>query len=293
MKWRGLPIVAFDTETTGLMPFGGDRMIEFAAVVLRTDDEGRVTSQEDHSFLINPQMPIPRVATQITGITDADVAGAPAFAAVADEIRVLLDGAITIAHNYPFDLAFITTEFGRMDQPPPVPLAEIDTVDLSMKVFPDARSHKLEDVCKRLSVVLDGAHRATNDAAACGRSFIEMYRRTVVADDLQEMLDWASAIGRPPTGSPFGPDEIGAVVFNEGPHTGEPVAKHPIHLAWMEKARSRGPHGWQFRYSENARRWIRRWLNVRGSGRAKQNPKSFRNEDWVLDSCIADKRADL
>ncbi len=291
MRWKHLPIVAFDTETTGLSPFAGDRMIEFAAVVLRTDDDGRVVSQEDHAFLINPQMPIPRTASQITGITDADVANKPTFAEVADDIRRLLTGAVTVAHNYPFDLAFLTKEFERLGQVWPEPLAEIDTVDLSMRTYPDQRGHKLEDVCKRLGVTLDGAHRATNDAAACGRSFVEMARRRDIEDDLQAMLDWAAAIGQPPDNGPLGPADDGRVVFLEGPHQGDPVGHHPLHLAWIEKARVRGAGGWRWRFPESTRRWVRRWLDVRGSGRARQNPKSFRAEDWVLDSCIADARA--
>jgi hypothetical protein len=55
----------------------------------------------------------------------------------------------------------------------------------------------------------------------------------------------------------------------------------------MEKARVHGPHGWTWRFPDSTRRWIRRWLEVRGAGRARGNPKSFRAEDWVLDSCIA------
>jgi len=293
MQWKHLPIVAFDTETTGLSPFGEDRIIEFAAVVLRTDEAGHVVSQEDHAFLIDPQIPVPRIVTQLTGISDSDVQGKPTFAEHADAIRALLAGAITVAHNYPFDLAFLSESYKRLGQAFPVPLAEIDTVDLSMRSFPDARSHKLEDLCKRLDVSLVGAHRATNDAASCGRSFTELVRRNDVPNDLQEMLTWANAIGMPPEDAPFSADEQGRLVFLDGDHRGELVAEHPIHLAWMEKARVPGPNGWSWRFSASTRHWIRRWLDVRSSGRAQQNPKSFRAADWVIDSCIADPRREV
>jgi DNA polymerase III epsilon subunit-like protein len=284
--------VAFDTETTGLEPFGGDRVIEFAAVVLHLSPEGKVIDREDHSYLVNPQVPIPRKVTEITGISDSDVAGRPTFAEIAPTVRDLLANAITVAHNYPFDLAFLTQEFLRTGSWWPEPLAEIDTVDLSMREFPDARAHKLSDVCERLAIRLDGAHRATNDAAACGIAFATLAERRQLPDDLQAMLDWAGAIGRPPDeGSPIGADpQSGRAVFLEGPHVGRPVADHPLHLAWLEKARVRDRGGWEWRCSEPVRRWIRRWLDVRGSGRATQNPKSFRAEDWVLDSCIAAER---
>lgn len=290
MNWKSRPIVAFDTETTGLEPFGGDRVIEFAAVELRLGDDGRVVERTDHSWLIDPGIPIPRKVTEITGISDADVAGKPSFAEVAHEIQDLLADAVTVAHNYPFDLAFLTVELQRLGSRWPDPLAEVDTVDLSMICFPDARGHKLSDLCSRLDVVLDGAHRATNDAAATGLCFASLARRHDVGDDLQAMLDWANAIGRPPEDGPFVADPDLGVVFAEGPHAGMPVGHHPLHLQWITKARVRRDGAWRWRHPESARRWARRWLEVRAAGRARQGPKPFHDQDWVLDSCIALER---
>jgi DNA polymerase-3 subunit epsilon len=287
MRWKHLPVVAFDTETTGLQPFGGDRVIEIAAVKLMIAPDGRVADVTTHQWLVNPQMPIPRMATEISGISDADVAGKPLFEEIAADVHALLGGAVTVAHNYPFDMAFLTQEFLRVGKHWPEPLAEVDTVDLSHRMFADARGHKLADVCQRLGIVLDGAHRAGNDARACGECFVEMVRRSDVSDELQAMLDWAFAIGRPPEEGPFGVDNNGRVVFREGPHTGDKVSDHPIHLAWIDKARAKGPQGWSWKYPDGARRWAKRWLDVRGSGRARGNPKSFHASDWVLDSCIA------
>ena len=142
------------------------------------------------------------------------------------------------------------------------------------------------DLADRLRVTLDRAHRATDDAAACGMCFIQLAQQNDVADELDAMLDWANAIGRPPESGPIGPNEVGQVVFLEGELEGEPVAQHPIHLAWMEKARVRRNGSWQWRYSDAVRAWARRWLQVRGAGRASQNPKSFNSQDWVLDPCI-------
>jgi DNA polymerase-3 subunit epsilon len=293
MKWKSLPIVAFDTETTGLEPFGGDRVMEFAAVVLRLGPDGRVAEREDRSFLVNPERPIPRKVTEITGITEADVAGAPRFADVAHDIHAMFRDAITVAHNYPFDMGFLSAEFERVGLHWPEPLAEIDTVDLSMRLFPDARSHKLSDLSDRLDVRLERAHRATDDAAACGYSLVELTRRhgNGLEDDLQSLLEWAQAIGRPPEDGPFRVDEHGRVVFGEGPHDGKPVSQHPIHLAWMNKARVRLGGRWQWRYPDSVRGWSQRWLEVRGAGRARQSAKSFHPQDWVIDSCLARPRA--
>ena len=295
MRWKHLKIVAFDTETTGLEPFNGDRVIEFAAVELHLGEDGRVSERIDHSWLINPERDIPRKVTEITGISGNDVVDAPRFVDVASSIRDLLADAVTVAHNFPFDLAFLSSEFdevraqtGEATMRWPEPIAEVDTVDLSMRCFPDARSHRLSDLSERLEVQLERAHRATDDAAACGLAFIELVRRHDVEDDLQQMLDWAQAIGRPPESGPIGADEVGQVVFlEEGQLQGEPASQHPIRLAWMDKARVRRNGGWQWRYSEPVRRWVRRWLKVRGAGRSRQNPKSFHSQDWVLDPCIA------
>lgn len=290
MRWKHLRLVAFDSETTGLQPFGGDRMIEFAAVALELGPDGRVVGRTDKSWLIDPGVPIPREVTALTGLKDSDLKGKPAFADVAEEIRALFADAITVAHNYSFDLGFLRAESQRIGMRWPEPLAEIDTVDLSMRLFPDAKSHKLDALCERLDVRLDQHHRATDDAAACGTCFAELVRRHEVADDLQEMLTWAGAIGRPPDDGPIGLDHEGRVVFGEGPHAGQPVGDHPVHLAWIEQARERVDGAWRFRYPESVRSWARRWLEARGSGRARQTAKGFHPGDWVIDSCVAEDR---
>ena len=177
MKWKHLPVVAFDTETTGLEPFGGDRIIEIAAVRFELDADGRVANRRDWSTLVNPERDIPRKVTEITGIRPEQVASARTFVEVADELRELLANSVTVAHNYPFDLAFLTTEFDRCGMHWPEPLAEVDTVDLSLRTYKDAKSHRLADLAERLGIELERAHRATDDAAACGLSFLELVRR--------------------------------------------------------------------------------------------------------------------
>lgn len=289
MQWKHLPIVAFDTETTGLQPFAGDRIIEFAAVTLSFNDEGSIEVVSSDSWLIDPQIPIPKKVTEITGINDSDVAGKPRFHEVAPKIFDLLSNAIAVAHNFPFDMAFLTKELKDADLHWPEPIAEVDTLDVSMRATPDARSHKLGDVCKRLDIELREAHRATDDAEACGRVFLELAKRAAIPDDLQRMLQWAGAIGKPPEGCPIGADSEGRLVFLEGEHQGEAVGAHPLHLAWMLKAKSRDSQGWNYRFNQATRDWIARWLAVRGAGRHRPNPKSHRPDDWVLDSCIGQK----
>jgi DNA polymerase III subunit epsilon len=289
MRWTSQPIVAFDTETTGLQPFAGDRVIEFGAVVIHVGPDGRVAGVEPYSWLVDPQIPIPKKVVEITGIQDSDVAGRPPFSAIASEVVALLRDRVTVAHNFPFDMAFLSAELRRVGLDWPEPLAEIDTVDVSMRAFPGARSHRLGDLCKRLDISLVEAHRATNDAEACGRAFVELARQAELPDDLDALVAWAGGVGRPPPEGPFGLDEAGRLVFLEGKHRGEPVREHPLHLMWMQKALTRNPDGWAPTHPEPVREWIRRFLAVRGAGRHRPSPKSFRADDWALDSCIADR----
>jgi DNA polymerase III epsilon subunit family exonuclease len=287
VRFKHLPIVAFDTETTGLNPFDGDRVIEVGIVTLTLDERGEVVDRQDYSQFVNPGIPIPRKVTEITGIRDSDVLDAPTFADIAFDVHERLGAGIAVAHNFPFDLAFLAQELRLSGLGWPYPIAEVDTVDLSMKVFPDAGSHKLGDLAKRCDVPLENAHRATDDAAACGLALAHLMRRRDLEDDLQALLDWAEAIGRPPADGTFADGERGGFVFADGPHAGRSIEEHPLHLGWMLKARVKGPNGWQYRYTDATRRWVRRWLDVRGSGRAKGGVKPVHPDAWQLDSCIA------
>lgn len=296
MQWKNKAIVAFDTETTGLQPHVDDRIIEFAAVEFHVDERLQVTQRVDHSWLIHPDRAIPPKVTEITGIRNSDVEGKPRFSEVAVQIYTLLNDAITVAHNYPFDLSFLLMEFhalGESGPTMPLPLAEIDTYDLSLKTFPDARGHRLEDLARTLHVQMGRAHRATDDAAATGQCLIELLRRgSNLNDDLLALQEWAGAVGRPPKGSPIGVGEQNVLTFLDGPHAGTPIAQQQVHLHWMLKARVKADHGWTWRFPESLRNWITRWLTFRGSfrglGKARQAPRSAHPQDWTIDPCIAD-----
>lgn len=288
MSWTELPVVAFDTETTGLNPWTGDRIIEFAAVRFRLDPGGSVREDavERIHFLFNPGIPIPREVRDLTGIQDADVAKAPPFAEQAKAVRAILEGAVTVAHNYAFDHSVLMAEFDRLGLTWPSPRAEIDTLDVCRRHQPEGGSLKLGELAARLGVRLDGAHRAVNDAEACGRVFLVLARRHDAPPELEGLLEWADAIGHPPPGGPIRLLPDGRVVFAEPPLEGEEVEHHPDHLAWMILARARRAGAWQMRYPDSVRAWAARWLRVRAAGRAIQGGRHFGADDWALDSCV-------
>ena len=281
--WTQHRLVAFDTETTGLRPFDGDRIMEFAAVELRVGGDGRVAKVERHQFFIQPGIPIPREVTLKTGITDAHVADAPGFDEKADEVRQLLEGAIVVAHNLPFDMAFLRAELGRLSMHWPRTVAEIDTLVVSQLRLSHLKAHKLEDVAREMAVPLDQAHRAVNDAEACGRCFVEMTRRLAAPDDLAGLLDWSDGVGPPPATGHLEVGERGVPEFLVGPHAGRTVEEAPDHLQWMTLALERTGDAWRPRFPEELRTWAKRWLRVRAAGRAPSGEKSPGPTEWGLD----------
>ncbi len=284
MSWKKLPLVAFDTETTGLQAHNGDRVIEFAAVEFTLDETGRIENVTRREKLFNPGIPIPREVVKLTGICDEDVADAPQFKTHAKEIWSLLHERIIVAHNLPFDRGFLCMEFRKLGLDWPAPIAEIDTYDLSVRFFKESRGHKLSDVSSRLGVILEGAHRASNDAEASGRVFLKIADQLNAPSELAEMLDWADALGQPPQNDVIVLNENSLPVFTEAPLEGKSIEDHPVHLQWMEIALVRADGAWQPRYSAELRDWISRFLRIRTSGRARQNPKSFSPADWTIDS---------
>ncbi|NOY24328.1 MAG: 3'-5' exonuclease [Oligoflexia bacterium] len=283
MRWTDCRIVAFDTETTGLWPFDGDRIIEFGAVELQVGPDLRVVDAQRHDFLINPGIPIPRQSSKISGITDDKVADAPAFQERADTVRKLLSDAIVVAHNLPFDLAFVRRELEEAGKTWPATRAEVDTLPLSQRLLSHMRQHKLGMVCKELGVPLVDAHRASNDAEACGRAFVELARRHHAPEDLDDMVRWADAINPPPATGHLRLGDHGAPIFLDGPYKGQTVEAHPDYLQWMTMAIVRHGQGWQARYPEALREWASRWLRARAAGRIQASARGGNASDWSLD----------
>jgi DNA polymerase-3 subunit epsilon len=146
-----------DVETTGLVP-GTDRVVEVA--VVRTDAHGAVV--DEWSTLVDPGGD--PGASDIHGITLADLHGAATFAEVAPELARRLDGRILVAHNLPFDAAFLAAE-----QRPSLRGATggLCTLQLSRAVLGrPAGGWSLGALCTEVGVPLDDAHRALADARA-------------------------------------------------------------------------------------------------------------------------------
>lgn len=153
--------VAFDIETTGLSA-GRDRITEIGAVLF---SGGEV--KERFQTFVNPGMPIPAEITRLTGITDRDVFDAPEEGKALRDFITFVGERPLAAHNAEFDMGFMTA-CARREGLRFAP-TYIDTLTLSQGLLPDMRRFKLDLVSGRLGLPEFNHHRASDDAAACGR----------------------------------------------------------------------------------------------------------------------------
>ncbi len=146
-----------DVETTGLS--STDRVIEVAALRMRGLEE-----IERYQSLVNPGMPIPEISSNLSSITDEMVADAPLFPEVAPEFERLLENAVFVAHNAPFDLGFLSRERRRWDLPQwtgPV----LDSLRLARNLL-DLESYGLGALREALQLAHIPSHRAMDDVLA-------------------------------------------------------------------------------------------------------------------------------
>ncbi|SDM44806.1 ATP-dependent DNA helicase DinG [Bacillus sp. OK048] len=163
--------VVVDLETTGNNPKKGDKIIQFAAVVI---EDGKIT--EKFSSLINPQRSIPAFIEELTGLEDEMVKDAPLFIEIAPRVKSLLEGAYFVAHNVLFDLSFLQEEliqagfegfYGSV----------LDTVEMARIIFPTADGYKLSDLAVREELKHDRPHQADSDAQVTAELFLILVNR--------------------------------------------------------------------------------------------------------------------
>lgn len=158
--------VVFDLETTGLSNLR-NRIIEIGAIKVHN---GEIV--DSFSTFVSPPGSIPAKIVELTGITDAMVADAPDEITAVSKFVEFCAGAVLVAHNAAFDTGFIRESLKRQNRE--FTFGYLDTVALSRKLFPDLRSHKLNNIAKHLGVKLENHHRAVDDALATAHIFIKM-----------------------------------------------------------------------------------------------------------------------
>ena len=182
----GVTALAVDTETTGMSPAEGHRLVEVARVAVVGGLLG-----EDWSTLIDPGRAIPPDATRVHGISDAMVAGAPKAAAAGQLLREACGDLPLVFHNAPFDLPFLVQLFRDASVPPLVnPI--IDTLGLARGLF-GTGSNALGAVAARLKLPAETAHRALGDTRTTARLFVELAGRWEREKGVRSLLELAAA----------------------------------------------------------------------------------------------------
>ena len=159
-----------DTETTGLDPRQGHRIIEIGAVELV---DRRLTGRHLH-YRLDPERDIDFAATEVHGMTREDLRGKPRFADIAGEFVEFARGAEWVIHNAPFDVAFFDAEFDLAGLPRSVALYGrlTDTLALARETFPGKRN-SLDALCERFGV--SNAHRTLHGALLDAQLLAEVY----------------------------------------------------------------------------------------------------------------------
>ena len=161
--------VCFDIETTGLSPLR-DKITEIGAVKVRG---GEIV--DTFSTFADPAMPIPAKITQLTGITDEMVKGAPSQREAVSAFLEFAGDSILVAHNAPFDTSFIRRACENMHAD--YPYTSIDTVAIARAILPDIKNVKLDTVAAYLRLGDFNHHRATDDATILAKIFLSLCSR--------------------------------------------------------------------------------------------------------------------
>ncbi|PAD11384.1 ATP-dependent DNA helicase DinG [Shouchella clausii] len=163
--------VVIDLETTGNSPDQGARMIQIGAVKV----EG-CTITDRFSTFVDPCCSIPPFITELTGITDKDVEGAPVFREIATDLLAFMEGSSLVAHNVPFDKGFLEAQLETEGLRLPK-CCQFDTVELSRVLLPTQESYKLSELSSSLDMDHDQPHRADSDAEITAELFIKLLHK--------------------------------------------------------------------------------------------------------------------
>jgi len=163
--------VLFDTETTGLDPANGHRVVEIAAIELIN---GLPTKHVFHA-LIDPERDMPEDALRIHGITSAQLRGKPRFGEIVPALLAFFGTDKLVAHNAPFDFAFLDAELARLGLPRLDPARMIDTLALAKARFPGL-PNSLDALCRRFEIDLSARtmHNALLDCRLLADVYVEL-----------------------------------------------------------------------------------------------------------------------
>ena len=159
--------IVLDTETTGLSPQGGDRLVEIGCVELIN----HIPTGKTHHVYINPERSMPEEAFRVHGLGDEFLADKPLFKTVAEDFRAFIGDATLVIHNAPFDMGFLNAEMEWAGLPR-LTNEVIDTVMVARKKHPGARV-SLDALCKHYGI--DNSRRTLHGALLDSEILAEVY----------------------------------------------------------------------------------------------------------------------
>jgi DNA polymerase III subunit epsilon len=170
--------IVFDTETTGLDPYQGHRLIEIGCIELVNRFP---TGQTFHRYL-NPERDVPAEAFAVHGLSYDFLKAKPMFADVVTELLAFVGDAPLIAHNAAFDLGFLNAELERVKQPGIPRDRLVDTLLLARRKYPGS-SNRLDDLCSRFGI--DNSRRTKHGALLDAELLAEVYLELIGARQAQ------------------------------------------------------------------------------------------------------------
>jgi DNA polymerase III subunit epsilon len=168
-RLEDMAFTVFDTETTGLDPAGGDRIISIGAVRVVN---GRVLRQETFERLVQPGRSVPAASTAIHGITADMLEDEPSIAEVLPAFERFAEDTVLVGHNVGFDLRFV--KMAEADAGVSLSQPALDTLLLHAALHPDHAEHTLEAIAERLGVSVVGRHTALGDALVTAEVFVAL-----------------------------------------------------------------------------------------------------------------------
>jgi len=216
--------IVLDTETTGLDPLRGDRIVEIGCVEL----VNHVASGKIFQSYINPERNMPEGAFRIHGLSTQFLADKPVFAAVADDFLAFVAEDRLVIHNAAFDLGFLNAELEKLGKPALPPARAIDTVSLARRKYPGAPA-SLDALCRRFEI--DNSKRTKHGALLDAELLAEVYLELIGGRQAALVL---------PTGQARQPGEEGEAHNNDAkaprPHepSTEEKAAHAAFIATLD-----------------------------------------------------------
>jgi DNA polymerase-3 subunit epsilon len=181
--------IVLDTETTGLDPFQGHRLVEVGCIELIN----RIPSGQTFHRYLNPERSMPAEAMAVHGLTEEFLKDKLFFAEIADELVAFLGDAPLVIHNAGFDVGFLNAELERAGRPLIGRERMIDTLMLARRKHPGG-SNRLDDLCARYGI--DNSRRTKHGALLDAELLAEVYVELIGARQAQLVLAQAAAPGR-------------------------------------------------------------------------------------------------